>query len=320
MVWILECWRPDTPYLLVEIIGPPGSGKTTLHTILCRLIDNQEHLVRAFPRKRDDLAADAAGNHLLSFDNVGEPLSREMSDMLCGLCTGFGYAKRELYSDFRQASVNIHRPLLINGISGAVRQDDLIDRSIRVELPPLEAGRRAGEKELADKFETDAPEIMAGLLDLFSRALAVLPNVNVENPPRMVDFARLCKAVDEVYGWQKESLVDAFRQNQMDSLGLENEDATINAVIAYMKLHGRFEGANRELLDHIIDDELLCEGVTESPKNLGKLLQEYRQYLEQAGVTIAYPTKNNGERARNKNGVLIELKSSPYSRTYFNLS
>ena len=77
--------------------------------MLRSLVDPRMPDLRAEPREIRDLAIAARGSWLVAFDNISH-LPHWLSDALCRLATGGGFATRELYTDFDEALFDALRP------------------------------------------------------------------------------------------------------------------------------------------------------------------------------------------------------------------
>lgn len=100
-----------------------------------------------------------------------------LSDALCRLSTGGGFAARTLYTDTDETAISIQRPVLLNGIGvGAVR-GDLVSRTIIVGLDPIPEEKRKSETALMANFEKARPRILGALFTALSQAVREKPNV-----------------------------------------------------------------------------------------------------------------------------------------------
>ena len=78
----------------------------------------------------------------MTFDNVSG-LPSWISDTLCRLATGGGFAVRQLYTDQDEVIFDATRPVILNGIEDIVTRPDLADRALFLQLQPIpEASRR----------------------------------------------------------------------------------------------------------------------------------------------------------------------------------
>ena len=127
--------------------------------------------MRALPREDRDLFIAASNGHVLAFDNVSG-LPAWISDTLCRLATGGGFAVRQLYSDQDEVLFDAARPVILNGIEDIVTRPDLADRAVFLTLEPIPEERRRPEQELWAAFEAERPRILGVLLDAVAKGLA----------------------------------------------------------------------------------------------------------------------------------------------------
>ncbi len=168
--------------------GEQGSAKSTFSAILRALLDPNTAPLRALPREDRDLFIAASNGHVLAFDNVSG-LPAWISDTLCRLATGGGFAVRQLYSDQDEVLFDAARPVILNGIEDIVTRPDLADRAVFLTLEPIPEERRRPEQELWAAFEAERPRILGVLLDAVAKGLAELPRTKLDRLPRMADFA-----------------------------------------------------------------------------------------------------------------------------------
>ena len=198
MAWLLAALRHGGPYPLLAVSGEQGSAKTVFSKILRALIDPNAAPVRTAPREERDLFIAAGNGHLLAFDNLSD-LPAWMSDALCRLASGGSFAVRQLYTDRDEVLFQAARPIILNGIEDVITRPDLADRAIFLTLPHLQEERRRAEKEIWRDFETAQPRILGALLDAASHGLRALPEVRLEQLPRMADFALWATACEPVF-------------------------------------------------------------------------------------------------------------------------
>ena len=97
VVWALAVLRNSGPYPVLVLSGEHGSAKSTFSLILRALLDPNTVPLRALPREDRDMFIAANNGHVLVFDNLSG-LSAWISDTLCRLATGGGFAARQLCS------------------------------------------------------------------------------------------------------------------------------------------------------------------------------------------------------------------------------
>jgi hypothetical protein len=128
VAWVLACLRDCGPYPVLALSGEQGSAKSTFSAILRALLDPNTAPLRALPREDRDLFIAASNGHVLAFDNVSG-LPAWISDTLCRLATGGGFAVRQLYTDQDEVLFDATRPVILNGIEDIVTRPDLADRA-----------------------------------------------------------------------------------------------------------------------------------------------------------------------------------------------
>jgi hypothetical protein len=154
IAWALAVLRYCGPYPILVLAGEQGSAKSTFSKMLRALLDPNTAPLRALPREDRDLFIAANNGHLLSFDNVSG-LPAWISDTLCRLATGGGFAVRQLYTDQDEALFDAQRPVILNGIEDIVTRPDLADRAARRLLIAL--CERHASKSLLFKHTLQAP-------------------------------------------------------------------------------------------------------------------------------------------------------------------
>ena len=133
---IVEAHRPTTPYPVIEPVGPPGCGKSTISDAVASVIDPSGDGGRiTVGAAVADIAAAAQGAHLIRMDNVAF-LDTATRNVMCIVSTGGTLVVRKLYEQSATANLTLHRVILINGVSPVCTAPDLQERVVRFELAP----------------------------------------------------------------------------------------------------------------------------------------------------------------------------------------
>ncbi len=164
VAWALAVLRDRGPYPALVLSGEQGSAKSTFSAVLRALLDPNTAPLRALPREDRDLFIAASNGHVLAFDNVSG-LPAWISDTLCRLATGGGFAVRQLYTDQDEVLFDAARPVILNGIEDIVTRPDLADRAVFLTLEAIPEERRRPEAELWAAFDAERPRILGVLLD-----------------------------------------------------------------------------------------------------------------------------------------------------------
>lgn len=248
IAWLLSTFKEHSPFPILTIQGEQGSSKSTTTKVLRALIDPSSLPLRALPRDEKDLAIAANGTWILAFDNLSG-LSNQMSDALAKLSTGGGLATRKLYSDDEEAVFNIMRPSILNGIDDIGKRQDLLDRSIVINLPSIPETKRSDEKSFWKAFNSKKSDILGSLCDVVSKALGELPHTTLASKPRMADFALWITAAEKALEWQPGEFMSTYNSNRDKAIdqGLES-DPFATAVMELVKRNEEWIGNASQLL------------------------------------------------------------------------
>lgn len=299
LAWMLETWRPETPFPVLELVGSHGSAKSSTQARIRQCVDPNAVDLRSCPSSVEDLFVSAGANWLASYNNLSH-LTPKTQDALCNLATGGGYAARTLYTNGDETLIECKRPVVLNGIVPTVTAQDLADRVIHIELPAIATYRQ--ESDIASAFEQDAPGIVGGLFDLFAATLARLPEIHIERPPRMADFARLGEAMHRAQGGAPGEFIRLYEANRRDSTarGLEASPVAV-AIRSLVEQHQAsqpwepvvYASTMGKLLDRLTDHRDRSEAWPKSARGLGDVLRRQIPALAQIGIriTITKPGK-----------------------------
>ena len=186
--WAAFSLCPRGPYPVLVLQGEQGSAKSTTVRVLRALVDPAVEPLRALPRSERDLAIAAGNAWVLAFDNLSG-IRDWLSDALCRLATGGGFATRMLYTDDEEIIFSARRPIILNGIDDIATRGDLQERSVLVSLPSILEDERREENTFWAEFEAVRPRIFGALLSGISAALRNADDVHLERKPRMADSA-----------------------------------------------------------------------------------------------------------------------------------
>ncbi|NDU88129.1 MAG: hypothetical protein G3I09_08145 [Ferrovum sp.] len=313
LAWVIECFRSDTPYAVLELNGEQGAAKSSGQTILRLFVDPNQVALRGKPKTVEDIFVAAANAHLVSYENLSG-LSNDQSDALCTCSTGGGYAARQLYTNGEEATLTAHCPVVLNGISPVVLRPDLLDRTVSITLPEIR--HRRTESEIKADTNSAAPGIMGALLDLFASALGVIPSVVIppDQRPRMADFALLGEAIARVQGYPEGHFLQIYTEHRRAAIGRTIDASPIAAAMAdYVERGRRYTGTVKGLLGELTarkPDTERDEFWPRSPKGLADAMRRYAPALRQMGITARV------DNIRRMDGIHCELGKQPadYSR------
>ncbi len=286
LAWLLECLRPDTPNVVLELVGEQGSAKSYTQRFLRRLIDPNQADLRAAPKAVEDVWIAARNSHMVSLENLSH-LSAQYQDALCVLATGGGYSARTLFTNAEETILELCKPIVLNGISVVVTAQDLLDRSVHIDLPTIRSREMAGDMDA--RFEAAQPALVGALLDLFAKVLAMLPSVNIDRleRPRMADFAALGEALTMVLGGTAGAFLDRHASMRRESVLTTIDASPVGAaLLAFIEQNpAGFEGSLTGLLAklEVYRYRQPHEFWPRSPKGLGDALRRLSPALRLIG-------------------------------------
>jgi hypothetical protein len=297
VAWLLECLRADTPHVVMEFVGEQGSAKSTTQKLLKMLIDPNIANLRAAPKKVEDVWIGAINSHLVSFENISY-LGQEYQDAMCVMATGGAHATRTLYTNKEEVIIELRKPIIINGITVNVTAQDLLDRSIHIELPPVT--KRLQSKDVEEAFAIKYAEIVGAVLDQFVLALTEIENVVIQDAdkPRMVDFAYLGAAVYQSNGMEADAFIKHYTSMRQKGVHRTIESLPIGlALLTYLERNPNgWSGQLIDLLAHLGALKPVGEGNwPKSAKGMGDALRRLSPALRTLGFNCKSNQKVSGK-------------------------
>lgn len=281
--------RPPFPILVLQ--GEQGSGKSTLTRLMRDLVDPSSYMLRSPPREERDLVALARHNWILPLDNVSH-IPEWLSDALCRVATGGGIGGRRLYTDDDEYVLNATRPVILNGIPDLIYRPDLSSRSLVVRLRPLARGRRT-DRDYWAAFDYAKSRIFGALLRGVSSALRHRDLVQLDELPRLADFAIFVTAAEPGLGWRSGTFAEALASYSRDALTDElAADPVCGAVQQLVSGRPLWTGnvtALLEALEHFASPGVLrSKAWPNTPAALGNRLRRIAPTLRKIGIDIQF--------------------------------
>ncbi|HEV2344516.1 MAG TPA: hypothetical protein VGS97_10525 [Actinocrinis sp.] len=200
VAWLVATVFPDIPHPILALSGEQGTGKSAAGRALVSLLDPSPAPLRAAPKDMRAWTVQAAASWTVMLDNVSS-IPAWFSDTLCKAVTGDGMVERALYTDDDVSVLSFQRVIGMTTIDAGAMRGDLAERLLLVELEPIRPDQRRTDEQVKTAYETGRPAILGAILDLTAAVLAVLPDVQVDELPRLADFAKILAAIDQVNGW-----------------------------------------------------------------------------------------------------------------------
>jgi len=245
--WLVGAFKVGGPFPVLIINGEQGSSKSTTTRLLRRLVDPHARDMREPPTNSRDLVAAVKNAYVVAVDNVST-LQHNLSDSLCRISTGTGaLGGRALYTDSDEAAFTACRPIVLNGIPAFAEREDLVSRSINVELPSIPSTQRMDDDTFWHGVEADMPRMLGAVFDCVARAQVGFADIKLSEAPRMANFARWAYA--GLGGDAGERFLAAYSSNKMEASAhfVEHNDVA-QALIGLMKEKEVWYGSWAQLL------------------------------------------------------------------------
>ncbi len=251
VTWILSALRPGRPHPILALHGLQGSGKTTAARMIRDLIDPHEVPLRCAPKNDRDLMISATRSQVIALDNLSS-ITGGLSDALCRLSTGGGFATRKLHSDDEEAMFSAVRPILLTSITDIVSRPDLLDRTLTVTLPAIDESERERESHLWQQWFQARPQILGALLDALVCAIRCYPDASIDGSHRMIDAATWAVAAAPAVGLTREDILSSLVTTRESGWSAAIEESVIgSAVIEVMREKDHWSGTATALRDDL---------------------------------------------------------------------
>lgn len=300
LAWLVGSLNPKGPYVVLILNGNKGSAKSTIMEFLKSLVDPSEAITRSFSKNEEDLMIYCKYNWVISFDNLSH-ISKQMSDALCRVSTDGGLSTRKQYTNDVEFVFKANRPIVLNGIDNFVNADDLLDRALIINLPPIEDKDRLTKADLERRFEGAKPEILGSLLDAVSSALRNKDIEIKETLPRMADYAKWVVAAEDALPWGKGRFIKDYKTHVGNNLNtLYLADHFVRAVKRLLETceDGKWEGTSGQLLKQLKKVAPTCAMYLPKDKALS--------HFKKSGAALNhFKIKYDNNRSSNKRKIYI---------------
>jgi hypothetical protein len=217
----------NLPKPIMNPYGSKGSGKTTYQEMLKQVVDPSGSLTTSFPNSLPELAQVISHQYLTIFDNVSE-IKELTSDLLCRAVTGGTFQKRGLYTNDDDFVFDMMRAVGFNGINVVATRSDLLDRMLSLRLDLIDKRKRRKLKVIRNEFHQILPYLLGFIFDKLVEVLNRIGEVNLQELPRMADFAEMGELIARCLGYLPMKFSAAYNRN----IGFSNEEAINSNLVA----------------------------------------------------------------------------------------
>ena len=301
VAWALAALIDTGPYPVLAFTGEQGVAKSTASKIFRNLIDPNGAPLRALPRSDRDLFISASNSHLLVFDNVSG-LQPWLSDTLCRLSSGGGFAVRSLWTNTDEVVFNASRPIILNGIGDIITRPDLAARALFISLEPISDADRKAEAKLLAELKAKRPQILGVLSDAISLGLRRHPSVSLPEMPRMADFAEWATACETAF-WPSGTFMTAYNENLLEVVDTVLEADLVGSTLRlFAEEEAPWNGTASGLLDRlrVFANESMTRSRDwpNSPEALANRVRRAATFLRKVGVEITFNRAPVRQRSR----------------------
>ena len=154
-----------------------------------------------------------------------------------------------LFSNDDRSVIHVQRPVLLRGIEEFVRRGDLSDRSVYLNLPPIDDDNRRREDEFWPAFRQDQPKIFGGLLDAIAGGLANCRQSISRRCRAWLTSPPSVRLSASHLGWPAGTLLADYNANRREASATQLEDSLVaNLLLKNSDRLGGWNGTASELL------------------------------------------------------------------------
>lgn len=294
MVYLISLFIPRIAHPVLAIFGDQGSAKSFLCTAINRLVDPTltERVIQ--PKNERDLIQTLRQKYVTVLDNLSK-IDNRVSDIFCQVCTGGSISLRQLYTDEGENIAQFRHVVILNSVSLAIANADLMDRSIILKLHRISPEDRKPEQDLWRQFEAARPNILGGIFDTLVKAITLYPELTPERLPRLprlADFAKWGYAIAEALGKSGEQFLEDFSQNiKRQNQSVTEQNVLCQSILNLMADQGTYLKSVADThtkLKHLAGDDHRDETFPKLPHNLRKKLDLIRPTLDEHGITFQF--------------------------------
>jgi len=295
VAWLVAAMFPDIPHPILAITGEQGTAKSTCGRLLVTLIDPSPAPLRAAPKDEDAWRVQASAGWTVMLDNLSV-IAPWFSDTLCKAVTGDGMVKRALYTDDDVSVISFRRVIGLTAIDAGALRGDLAERLLPVELDPIPPDQRRTDDEVNQEFAAARAAALGSLLALTAKVLTLLPKVQVQQLPRLADFAKILAAIDQANQWN--TLADYFALADEITETVIEADPFADAVRTLIDKEHEWTGTAAGLLELLTPADNIPKTFPRTARAVAGHLRRVAPALRKSGIQISFERENKARTIR----------------------
>jgi hypothetical protein len=188
---------------------------------------------------------------------------------------------------------------MFNGIEHIADRGDLLDRMLLFRLPKIEGAERLTASNLNQQFHRIEGRIFGALLDAVAVSMREYPNVKLDKPPRMADFAIHSIAASSALGFTQAEFTEAYENNRSElrHVAIEGSVTAVEVIEWFNRVNvmtgtvkREWQGTHKELLGELGRRE----GLPRTARGLQAELARVEPNLIAAGVVLTRLQRESG--------------------------
>lgn len=287
MLYLVSCFLglEEIQHPILVLKGEKGASKSTTMRMLSKIISPQITDLSGQFNNLDDLQLNMANSYMVTLDNMRE-IPKKVSDVLCRVVTGGSYQKRKLYTDNEMLNLDLNCLVVISSIVMPIKEPDLVDRSLILELQRIDAKERISENIIWKEFNKDLPQILGSIFKIVAKVLQDTTPIENVYYIRLVDFHQACLRIGKAYGL-KYNDVNALLYGHRSEVNhtLICDDVAIGCFVQFMIQQKKFSSSMTQLLYKLYEvaerKEIPLTDMPKQANQLSRKLNRVKSNLEE---------------------------------------
>lgn len=250
IIYILCAFIKDIPHPILIILGGAGTSKSTTTTFLNELIDPSINEIMSLPKK-DDLELVLSNRYFVAFDNIGEnQITKDISDLLCQAVTGATVVRRKKYTDKEETYLKLNNVIVFNGITPNIFKEDLLQRSIVINMNPIDIKERRLLSDIRNEFRENLPKYLESIAVVLQHYLKNCELPINQELSRMADFEYTGIIFSKILFDDETIFSNAYKNNlKRYHQKVVELDSIVAFIQEYIELYSCIEGTPSYVFD-----------------------------------------------------------------------